>query len=281
MQNTIDTFEGTTIRRTIINGEPWFVAADVCKAINIKNCSQKCKDIHKDDKTTIYSTESGSNYKHNLIYINESGLYDLILSCRTNKKTTDFRRWITKDVIPSIRKTGSYTIPTKQNELNIKEQWELDKDVVQFFKWEYSQDAIVLSRLKDYMVEKWIPIQNNGDNTNNEQTYLYDLSSIIIRMDLKPYEYNLVKLGKFIAKEYRKQYGTDPSTTEKACNGSYRPCKAYKHKEVPFVIECINLYIEKEKQEKKKQLIDLNTIDKYMQGPKGTPWTTKKKKEED
>lgn len=84
------------------NGEPWFVAADVCKALDIGNPTQAISRLDEDELTLI-SNEGGREMN----YINEPGLYTLVLGSR-KKEAKTFKRWITHEVVPSIRKTGGY-----------------------------------------------------------------------------------------------------------------------------------------------------------------------------
>ncbi|QYJ67910.1 BRO-N domain-containing protein [Flavobacterium litorale] len=91
-----------------IEGEAWFVASEVCKLLDIKNTSDAVSRLDDDEKNTIVITD-GTSGNPNKTIISESGLYALIF--RSSKPSAKkFRKWITKEVIPSIRKTGSYGI---------------------------------------------------------------------------------------------------------------------------------------------------------------------------
>lgn len=94
------------LRTVEINGEIWFVAQDVCNLLEIQNSRMAIASLEEDEKLmyTIYT--SGQNRKVNLI--NESGLYTLIFKS-VKPSAVKFRKWVTKEVIPSIRKTGSYS----------------------------------------------------------------------------------------------------------------------------------------------------------------------------
>jgi anti-repressor protein len=95
------------VRVTVIDGEPWFVAADVCKALEIGNPTDAMRRLDADERTLV-SIEGASNGLP-VNVVNEPGLYTLILGSR-KPEAKAFKRWITHDVIPSIRKTGSYTM---------------------------------------------------------------------------------------------------------------------------------------------------------------------------
>lgn len=87
------------------NGEPWFVAADVCKALEIVNPSNAVKKLDDDEKGLHLTDTLGG--AQNMSIINEPGLYSLVLGSR-KPQAKAFKRWITHDVIPSIRKHGMY-----------------------------------------------------------------------------------------------------------------------------------------------------------------------------
>lgn len=89
------------------NGDAWFIAGDVCRVLNIGNVSASMSRLDDDEKgITTIDTPSGSQPT---LIINEAGLYNLTLTSR-KAAAKDFRRWITHDVIPSIRKTGQYAL---------------------------------------------------------------------------------------------------------------------------------------------------------------------------
>lgn len=91
------------IRTTIQNGEPWFVAADVCKALDIDKRQTRRLD---DDEKGVRSTHTpGGN--QDMTIVNEAGLYSLVLGSR-KPKAKAFKRWITHEVLPTIRRTGGY-----------------------------------------------------------------------------------------------------------------------------------------------------------------------------
>ena len=115
--NEIQIFENKEFGaiRTMSNekGEAMFCAKDVCDALGYCNSRDAVrKHIEKEDKTTVAICDTGSNYKSQAIYINESGLYALILSSKL-KSAKRFKHWVTSEVLPSIRKQGGYMIAKK------------------------------------------------------------------------------------------------------------------------------------------------------------------------
>ncbi len=108
MDNKLMTFENAAfgkIRTLTIDGEPWFVAADVCRALEIGNPSMAVERLDDDEKGI--STIDTLGGKQRMTIINEPGLYSLVLSSR-KPEAKAFRRWITHEVIPTIRKYGGY-----------------------------------------------------------------------------------------------------------------------------------------------------------------------------
>ena len=108
MDNKLMTFENAAfgkIRTLTIDGEPWFVAADVCRALEIGNPSMAVERLDEDEKGI--STIDTLGGKQRMTIINEPGLYSLVLSSR-KPEAKAFRRWITHEVIPAIRKYGGY-----------------------------------------------------------------------------------------------------------------------------------------------------------------------------
>lgn len=98
------------VRAVTLEGEPWFVAADVCRALGLGNSSMAVSKLDDDEKMTLSLTDSHSGQRGGAqmaTIINEPGLYALVLSSR-KPEAKAFKRWITHEVIPAIRKTGGY-----------------------------------------------------------------------------------------------------------------------------------------------------------------------------
>lgn len=110
-------FESHTIRTLAINNDPWFIAKDVCDTLKISNVSDALLKLDDDEKATIGLTDSqAGNGAQSISIINESGMYTLILRCRDAVKKGSvphrFRKWVTAEVLPAIRKTGKYESKT-------------------------------------------------------------------------------------------------------------------------------------------------------------------------
>lgn len=185
-----------TVRTTIIDGEPWFVGQDICKALGDTNYSRSLSNVDDEDKKRLPIVDSLGetwNITYNVIYVNVCGLYSLLFtmqsqqSQKANKSNEDdneddrlqdmypfkiikaaetqikieklkrFKRWIGHDVIPSIRKTGSYIFNnnTDKNTITNEDISELVSTVNKVLE----QNAILLSMLNN---------KENKVNNNNE-----------------------------------------------------------------------------------------------------------------
>ena len=89
------------LRAAVIEGEPWFVAADVCGALALDQVTNALRRLDDDERTLI------SIKGHELNAVSEAGLYSLVLSSR-KPEARAFKRWVTHEVLPSIRRTGGY-----------------------------------------------------------------------------------------------------------------------------------------------------------------------------
>ncbi|MGG1712506.1 phage antirepressor [Bacillus licheniformis] len=98
-------YQDQQVRTVVKDGEPWFVAKDVCDVLEIGNPSQALSRLDEDEKNTVILNEGIGN--PNKTIVNEPGLYSLILGSR-KPEAKQFKRWITHEVIPTIRKTGGY-----------------------------------------------------------------------------------------------------------------------------------------------------------------------------
>ena len=107
------------VRTMVIDGEPWFVGKDVAEALGYSN-SSKAVSTHVSEEDRILKTieadsQNGNVVKTQTAFINESGLYSLIFSSKLDS-AKKFKRWVTSEVLPTIRKTGSYNKPMTEAE---------------------------------------------------------------------------------------------------------------------------------------------------------------------
>ena len=119
-------FEKRDVRVVMKGSEPWWVAKDVCEVLELSNPSEALKGLDDDERGSLRISEgtSPAGGNPNMNIISESGLYTLIM--RSNKpEAKRFRKWVTSEVLPALRKTGSYSVkkaPDEEKKLEIARQ---------------------------------------------------------------------------------------------------------------------------------------------------------------
>lgn len=107
---TIFRFEGTHEVRTVVrDGEPWFVAKDICDILEISQYRDAISTLDEDERASVVVDTLGG--PQNMSAVNESGLYALVFKSR-KPEAKAFRKWVTSEVLPTIRKTGQYKTAT-------------------------------------------------------------------------------------------------------------------------------------------------------------------------
>lgn len=136
------------VRTTIINNEFWFVGRDVATALEFKNTSDAlANNVDPEDKimgsamATPSIVDSMGRVQHP-VWINESGVYTLIFKSRS-ERAKSFRRWVTDEVLPTLRKTGSYTMPGLRDETIILPKTEYEELVSIRDKWNALGEASI------------------------------------------------------------------------------------------------------------------------------------------
>ena len=98
------------VRVVMRDGEPWFIAADICRALDVDNNRQAVSRLDEDEKGVILNDTNRG--KRSMAVISEPGLYALVLGSR-KPEAQSFRRWITHEVLPAIRQEGAYMTPER------------------------------------------------------------------------------------------------------------------------------------------------------------------------
>lgn len=106
---TVFTYTEHDVRTLVVDDEPWFVARDVCDVLEIAQTASSLR-LLDDDERGVHSVHTPGG-EQQMATVNEAGLYSLILRSR-KPEAKQFKRWVTHDVLPQIRKTGSYNAPT-------------------------------------------------------------------------------------------------------------------------------------------------------------------------
>ncbi|MCI7353004.1 MAG: Bro-N domain-containing protein [[Actinobacillus] rossii] len=149
-QLSIFNFEQSSIRVIAVNNEPWFVAKDLCDVLGVVNSRDALSKLDEDEKTTVGLTDSQAGKgAQSISLVSESGMYTLILRCRDAVKKGSvphrFRKWVTAEVLPQIRKTGQYSA---QQQLALPEP---EKK----YTFEFTEDTCLR------FVSMWFALYNN------------------------------------------------------------------------------------------------------------------------
>lgn len=166
-KNEVQLFENAEfgkIRTLVLDGEPWFVGKDVALALQYTNPQKAVRDhvLEEDRGVNKMDTPSG---KQNLVIINESGLYALIFGSKL-ESAKRFKHWVTSEVLPAIRKTGTYNL-TPQNHMELMFQ-----DMKMEWKLVYAQINI-LSDVVEKQNKKFTQVVDNMTLTTVQQRKIY------------------------------------------------------------------------------------------------------------
>ena len=140
--------EGASVRMQMIKDEPWFAAKDVCELLGLDNSRQAVSRLDDDEKGVINSDTLGG--KQELTFVNESGMYALIFQSR-KPQARAFQRWVTGEVLPSLRKYGYYVAPGAQ--LTDEQREELERVMMgRMRRYLSRRDYIQVARSTGYPV---------------------------------------------------------------------------------------------------------------------------------
>lgn len=123
--NQLQVFENQDfgrLRTVMVDGEPWFVAADVCRALEHSNVSMAMERLDEDERAKF----NLGHPMNDTNCVNEPGFYTLVMGSR-KPEAKAFKRWVTHEVLPALRKTGSYTMPNAEPDLPDKYMAHMEK----------------------------------------------------------------------------------------------------------------------------------------------------------
>ncbi|MFH6786649.1 phage antirepressor [Methylobacterium sp. MA0201] len=134
-------FDGKPVRVLTVHGEPWFMAADVCAALSLSNPSVTVQSLDEDERSKFNLGRQGE-----AIFVSDGGLYALIMRTRKAMEPGSaahrFRKWVTGEVLPSIRKTGAYALPyASAPAINVRDQNQLQVIALQLLQVTQEQAA--------------------------------------------------------------------------------------------------------------------------------------------
>ncbi|HAT2329206.1 TPA: transporter [Citrobacter freundii] len=169
-----------SVRTVQIEQSPWFFAVDVCQALGLTNPAMALLAVDDEDKTE-HNDYLGSGRKPMLV--NESGLYTLILKSR-KKQAKRFKRWVTSDVLPSIRMTGSYSItpsndlPDFSDEVAAARAWADEREAARRALGYVERQAKYIEHLENLFQPGMSPCQFckqlNGVNVQRVNAFLFE-----------------------------------------------------------------------------------------------------------
>ena len=141
-------FESNEVRILMIDGKPWFAAKDVCKVLELTNVGQALSRLDDDERGSFKMMTPGG--MQNVAFVDESGFYSLVLSSR-KQEAQRFKKWVTRDVLPSIRETGMFGTqkPEKFIPFHLRRQIEHAKSVpVGYFSMLSEMCAVFIAPLE-------------------------------------------------------------------------------------------------------------------------------------
>lgn len=206
-ENPVTIFESEMfgqVRTMSIEGSPWFVAADVCRALEIANPRNVVARLDEDEKGVRSMDTLGGNQEMSIV--NEPGLYTLVLGSR-KPQAKAFKRWITHEVIPQIRKTGGY-IPVNAND---DEVTTLSKALEIASRTLKQKDSLLKER--DTLIKALLPMEEKYNRMMNTEK-LISLNSVA----------KLIGVGRStLMKEMRE----DKILMKRSIDGASVPTQAY------------------------------------------------------
>ncbi len=172
------------IRTVLRNGEPWFVAVDICKILNLGNTSDVLYRIPK-KHVHLGSIEGADKRERKVNLISESGMYRLVL--RSDKPEAEpFIEWVTSEVLPAIRKTGSYIQPDFEYEFSRKRFIVSFRNDNKAFLEEVPDGHFLISRKE---LPRWLADPGNYMSKEEEQSFLHEIAlAALARLTLHPSE---------------------------------------------------------------------------------------------
>lgn len=210
-----------SVRTVTINGEVWFVGNDVANALGYSKANEAIRTNTNKEDTAVTGVSDANHHQQQMVVINESGLYDMVFGSRL-PKAKEFRRWVTSEVLPSLRKNGVYVAkkdsymiedPIERAERWVEEQKEkrmLESKVQELSPKAYVYDKLIDSTLlvnfRDSAKEIGIS-QSQFVGWLLENGYVYR----DIHGEIKPME-QYMGSGLFEMKPYQNQYNGHTGT---------------------------------------------------------------------
>jgi prophage antirepressor-like protein len=216
----------------------WFKGIDVASILGYSNREKAIRmHVDEDEKKKMNELMPAHDTLHlksqpHTVFINESGLYCLVLRSKLDG-AKKFKRWVTKEVLPNIRNSGSYSV---KKEINSEKLREIQLKEIQIL------DNITDAKLKQAFLDRLMN-EITGDKKETSE-YSRDIITILKEEFNKTIDFSLAaKIGKYIVKQYRLKYNKEPEKYMKFVNGNNRPVFCYTKEEEVDLIEWIKKYL--------------------------------------
>ncbi len=210
---TVFNFNTSSVRVLEIDGEPWFVAKDLCDILEIKNVSDSLSRLDSDEKSTIVLNDGTPGNPEKSI-VSESGMYALVLSSR-KPEAKPFRKWVTSEVLPSIRKTGKFEAEQKPKQLPPAIEYSREIQAL-------SENTRVPAALKQLLLDKMGDELSTQGQLPQSSTRLIGVAQKAEEMGFKIDHAIRCKLGKFARTQ-----GLNSTEEYRFCNGQTRLINCY------------------------------------------------------
>ena len=212
--------------------EVWFKGYDVATVLGYKKPENAImqhvdsEDKHRMGDITTPLKWGTLKIKKNIVFINESGVYSLILRSKL-ESSKQFKRWVTKEVLPAIRKTGTYTLPKKDTGVYILEAQMIEN--------------ITHPKIQMLLYDKLANELQGTDSQGPKECWSRDVVTIVKDELNKSITFSeAAQVGKFIIKKYRAIFNNEPQKYSKFVNGNTRQVFAYTKDEEKHVIEWVH-----------------------------------------
>jgi len=243
--NNIITKEYLQSKLTIIiddKNKAWFKGVEVASILGYTDKKQAVrKNVDIEDKMKLNELigclgDTLLNLHPQTFFINESGLYSLMFGSKL-ESAKKFKRWVTKEVLPSIRETGSYSVKKEvdYNQLKLRE--------IQYKEYLILMEQGNCAKLKQAYQDR-LYNEISGGKSSTETEYSRDIVTIVKEEFNKTVDFSVASsIGKHIVKQYRLKYDKDPEKYMKFVNGNNRPVFCYTKEEEQDLIHWISNYL--------------------------------------
>ena len=218
-------FCGQCIRTRGTPDTPWFCLSDVCAILGMTRARDKARSVPDDYKTLFdMPTAGGVQGMH---FVNEGGLFYVIMTTRS-PVVEDFRRWVCDTVLPSIRRTGSYTQGggLKPRPLRLEDDPQLAQRAVESARGvlrEHPNDARLVLAATELLHRSMTAITGRKRSHDEVSAGLFTVSQLLeTRYPASEVHSHRIAVGRKVAREYRRRLGRNPRRTMQNVGG--RPC---------------------------------------------------------